>query len=352
MKSLIPKAQHPFFIVAPSYTRGSAGTTCLYILCDQLNRQGFRAFILPYPYKQEHDPVKDGETDTVHNFQCPIATLDVIKFYDSLKLTPIVIYPEILDNLYNAPFFGRYILNYAGLLAPFATQKKKEDFMVFYSRLLASGYWKDDARGEQDPVLFIPTCDLDYWVPQKEIPRSSTCFYAQKARKLGAFDPTPLPDECIEILPSRQMDRDTVREIFQTSSMLYCFEDTALGIEAQLCGCPVTWVPNQAFSGTPLAEKEINILTQTSADAITENDIDEFRNQIKQTIVGIGPHISALANQWIAMVADKPYLGTVDPLGPPEFGIPRSDKVKGKYIVREGIRSLRRQIRQLKRKFS
>src|SRR5882757_8998870 len=102
--SLVPLADHPFFIVTPPYTRVSAGVTVLHLLCHYLNRLGNAAFIVHYP--PETAPI--SSLPSYANLQvqkefpggmlAPLITQDVLDFYDERKLTPIVLYPEVYDN--------------------------------------------------------------------------------------------------------------------------------------------------------------------------------------------------------------------------------------------------------------
>ena len=52
------------------------------------------------------------------------------------------------------------------------------------------------------------------------------------------------------------MTREEVRDLFWKTEAFYCYEDSALAIEAQLCGCPTVFVANEFFYGTPLASFE------------------------------------------------------------------------------------------------
>ncbi len=47
---LLPSRRNPYYIVAPEYTRHSAGIKVLHMLCNALNRAGERAYLITYPY--------------------------------------------------------------------------------------------------------------------------------------------------------------------------------------------------------------------------------------------------------------------------------------------------------------
>ena len=355
MTALIPSAANPFYIVAPPFSRNSAGTVCLYILCDQLNRLGYPAYIVLYPYRKRLNYKTKVEDLDFYNLRCPIISDDIISYYDQKCLTPVVIYPEILDNPYGAKFYGRYILNTPGLLAPMF--KGQENFRFFYSRQLLSKYWEGNTQLKSDPTLFLPTCDLSYWFPSKVGVRCGTCFYAKKAISLGAFDKSLLPEGSVEILSAPKMSRDEVRNIFRSYSMFYCYEDTALAIEARLCGCPVTWVPNSHFSGHALAEEEVGfcgarIWGDDSDQFEAESTVGQFREYLHSHILETPNRISYLAQQWVELAKAQDYKGTINPLGPPDFGVPRVVSTKLKHAPKRLSRCLRRISRRARYSFA
>ena len=59
---------------------------------------------------------------------------------------------------------------------------------------------------------------------------------------------------------------EQIREFFQTSEFFYCYEDSALALEAILCGCPVVFVPNEHFHET-LGGKELGGLGYAWGDS-------------------------------------------------------------------------------------
>ena len=49
--------------------------------------------------------------------------------------------------------------------------------------------------------------------------------------------------------------REEIVKLFQTCEVFYVYEDTALGTEALLCGCPVVCVPTDDFTESAAAEE-------------------------------------------------------------------------------------------------
>ena len=320
--SLIPPLTHPFFIVTPPYTRVSAGVTALHLLCHFLNRAGYNAYIVQYP------PAQGGlrslpayvtlqqQPEFPASMLVPNMTQDVLDFYHEQRLHPIVIYPEVFDNPLRAKFFGRYILNYPGRLNKAYTEQ--ESFSVAYTRALAEYCTTNYPHHAQvTDVLFMPTVDLSYWnTSGSAAERNGVCFYAGKLKDIHYGAPPNVPDGAVEILRSQQMSRNEVRRIFWQSRYFLCYEDTALALEAQLCGCPTVFVPNKHFGGVPLAHHEMGEdgscrygdasglahaqATVGGTEAILRRHIDEVPHRIAQ-----------LGLKWLELARTIEYRGPI-----------------------------------------
>jgi hypothetical protein len=112
------------------------------------------------------------------------------------------------------------------------------------------------------------------------------------------------------------MTRPQIREIFRNANEFYCFEDTALALEAQLCGCPVVFTPSEilrpplltsielgtggyGFAGTPAA------LAQASATS------GNLRGIIATHIAQTPGRIASLAQTYQALASAGTYRGTI-----------------------------------------
>lgn len=320
--SVVPKPSNPIYIVTPPYTRVSAGVTVLHLLCHYLNIAGHIAYLVHYPPQQV--PVRSlpayvtlqGSNEHPGGMVAPLITHDIIEYYDSLRLTPIVIYPEVFDNPLQASFFGRYILNYPGKLS--TKYQEREDFNFSYTRILADHITREypDHHPVND-VLFVPTSDLSFWnTSGAASSRSGSCFYAGKMKAIHGRQPDNVPTSSVEILRSEQMSREQIRELFWASEAFYCYEDTALAIEAQLCGCPTVFVRNDLFSGRGLASIELGAAGSCISDepdglVRAKSTVGEFESVVRAHIGGAAASIAALGRKWRNMVADRPYQGTI-----------------------------------------
>jgi hypothetical protein len=322
--SLVPRVGHPFFIVAPAYTRSSAGITVLHMLCHHLNLLGESAFIVRYPPQWSAVRSLPSYCTLVEQAEfpggmlAPILTRNAIEFYHEKRLTPIVIYPEVYDNPLGARFFGRYILNFPGKIVP--GYKDRENFSFAYTKTLADAVTAQyPDRTATTDVLFVPTCDLEFWNPKgASAHRRGTCYYCAKMKDVHGEQPENVPEGSVEILRGRSMRREQIRELFWNSEAFYCYEDTALAIEATLCGCPTVHVPNRHYSGSSLARNELGtdgscLIREAGGLVRAQNTVARFRETMRRHIALTPSHIAELAAKWRTLAAAQEYQGTIKP---------------------------------------
>ncbi len=230
--------RHPYYIVTPSYTRRSAGVSALHFLCHALNAVGQNAFIFfdqrAYPRSPNVNP----------EFLTPVLTQGIIDFHFEKQCCPVVIYPEIVSgNPASAPAVVRYVLNFPGLLGG-DKHYDAEELCFGYSRTLARA-----ARAPDENVLFIPVSDTRIFHPNyPKVPRAVACFHAKKYKNLEVNPVFCHPKSAIEIMDD--MSREEIASIFNRSDLFYCYENSALALEAALCNCPTLFVKNRFFTDT------------------------------------------------------------------------------------------------------
>ena len=321
--SVVPVAGNPFYIVTPQYTRISAGVTVLHLLCHYLNLAGENAFIVHYPPSQKpvrwlpHYASLQCQPEVPLGMLTPLLTQDVINAYDELELNPIVIYPEVFDNPLNASFFGRYILNYPGKLN--TQYEEKEAFAFAYTQILAEHCSTFlNKHGKISDVLFVPTIDLSFWhLPDSSSRREGICHYIGKLTGIHNVSPEGISNNSIEIKRDIKMSRKDIRRIFQTSEKFYCYEDSALAIEAALCGCETIFVQNKIFSGIPLASKELGFEDKCSTSSHTQVPYDALKyattleGNLRKRIHVIPEVVAEFAAKWRKMAISVPYKGTI-----------------------------------------
>lgn len=279
-KSIIPEWKvNSYFIVAPSYNRKSAGVRALHLLCHWLNRAGYPAFIHILGSRSEDpfhpDLVTPEMTETVARE----------RFKDGRA--PIVVYPEIIaGNPLGATCVVRYVLNYPGLLGGDKTYDATEMIFAYTDRLAQSVV---DAQG----VLFMPLVDRSIFHPGEVRERHGACFYAAKYRSVG-HQVFGLPAGAVEIhnYDSRAQTPSEIAELFRTCEKFYTFEDTALALEAALCGCPTVAMRSSFFS-EPLG------LTEFAGAGFALDDTPEEFARARASVGEVAPKYDEhVANFW------------------------------------------------------
>ena len=228
--------KNPFYIIAPRYVTTSAGVRVLYLLCSKLRELGYESYIYQRPFFSTEVP-KSIKKNII------FLTKDIRDDHFKEKLTPIIIYPETFSiKNFNAPFKVKYYLNYKDLLK---SGEGKVDYNLAYSQNILTGL----GVRKNSSVIFLPVSDYEFFKPKRGRKRSGGAYYAGKYKYHFGQKTYPITDGMIEItrdMPSSQ-SKYQIREIFQKVELFYCYEDSALAIEAMLCGCPVVFLPNKYF---------------------------------------------------------------------------------------------------------
>ncbi len=229
-RSLCPPPRNPYYILAPRYMRTSAGMRALHLLCHSLNLEGQVAYLVLTSY---------SAAPVCPDLITPTLTPAIVRYHYEKGLTPIVVYWEAVHgNPLRADCVVRYVLNFPGLLGG-ATSYDPSELLYGYSGVMA------EAVGTPENVLLVPTVDPAVFHPGPgDQKRSGTCFYAAKHKiVLGGS----LSDEVrgsVEITLDYPATQAEIADLFRRSEIFYCYENTALALEAMLCGCPAVCIPN------------------------------------------------------------------------------------------------------------
>ncbi len=267
------RGHNPYYIVTPPYVRTSAGVKALHLLCDTLRQLGEEAYLVISPM---------GEPGRLRSpdLATPILERTVMREHHRSGRTPITVYPEtIRGNAFKAPLVARYILNYPGLLGGDAVYDPAE-LCFGYSRKLA------ESGQHGDQVLFLPTSDpRTFYPPPADQRRSGTCFYASKYKEFHGGELLPITRGSIEITRDKP-DSHTPAEIadlFRSSELFYCYENTALATEAVMCGCPAVFLPNKYLT-------EIIGIEELGSDGFAWGASPEEISRAKATVGGFFDH--------------------------------------------------------------
>lgn len=243
--------RNPYYIVAPRYIQTSGGVRTLFRLADWINKSGGTAFIFLWPYFNHELAVSPMDV-------APLLTKKIVEYHFQNGLTPIVIYPETVRvSRFNPPVRVRYLLNYNELL--FQNEPlEADDYLLFYSQAIA-----DQVTVEKPSrLLFLPVSDTVFFSsPAEPVCRSGGAFYAGKYKYRFGGKTFPITEGMPEITRDRPDSQtpEQIRDLFRRIEFLYCYEDSALALEAILCGCPVVFLPNEHFTA-PLGGNELKFL--------------------------------------------------------------------------------------------
>jgi len=235
LTTLLPETdRHPYYFFGPGYSRASAGHRAFHLLIHWLNKLGEHAFLVP----NLAEPV---DVWTNPDLLTPILTRQALEHHQQSNVLPIVVYPEVLTgNPLQADVVVRYLANFPGALGG-PTEFDASDVLFSYSSLIASRV------GFPDNVLMPPVIDTGIFNPGPQpLDRRGCCAYFGKYVDYYKATPFGLPDNCA-IITRTSPTPAQMADIFRRSEALYCFEDTAVALEATLCGCPVICMPNEHF---------------------------------------------------------------------------------------------------------
>jgi hypothetical protein len=279
-RPVVPNGRkYPYYIVAPAYTQRSAGIRTLHLLCHWLNREGFPAYIEIFG----NEPAPFTHPDLV----TPLLTPQVAADHLVAGVTPIVVYPEIVSgNPLRAECVVRYALNFPGLLGGDKQFDAKEMVFAFSQRIA-------DSIERVQGILCMPVIDTSVFHSEApEAPRTGSCFYARKFRMSGRT-PFGLPADSVEILnytPDAQTPEQIAR-LFRRCEKFYTFEDTALVLEAGLCGCPTVIMRSDYFDA-PLA------LAEFGAAGLALDDTAEQFERARQSVGEVARRYNASLEQF------------------------------------------------------
>ena len=210
-----------YYIVAKSFVQSSAGVKAMHILCDILNTVGYSAYLVPADSKFHVSP----------GLNTPILTKNLRDLHYKSQQTAVAIYDEsIIGNPLNCPIVVRWYLNRPS----FVSGKVKNNF----DETSAEYVFAEEIQRDL-PRLFVNTIDFDFFfaAPLKK-ERTLKLFYAGKLRSLGIE--VSKPEGTVEIHRSgpKKISREQLRDLFSRARIFYVAEDTAMVLEAAICGCP------------------------------------------------------------------------------------------------------------------
>lgn len=224
----------PYYVVTPPYAAGSAGVRVLHLLAKALLRLGAQAYVVDLGLSRDPDPFLGAAVSV------PVLTLDVARQHQAVGLEPVVVYPEVVHgNPLGAAHVVRYLLNHPGAMGG-PTSFAQTDLLLAFSRTIARG------AGAVE-VLCIPPSDPAAITRTTDGPRDRglVLAYASKFRRAGGVPDLPpgATEVTMQFPPAGRLV-----DYLSRASVLHVWEDTAVIVEALLCGCPVVVAPQSGLT--------------------------------------------------------------------------------------------------------
>jgi hypothetical protein len=250
-----------YYLAARTYQENSAGVKAMHVLCHLLNTIDQKAFLVPIDKTflinpRLNTPVISKELHTKHVRD----GINVIAVYDE----------SVPGNPLRAATFVRWFLNspsFLGGKSEASTDGASINF-VFANEI-----------NQKLQRLYVNTIDFDFFLAAPKFEhRPLTLFYGGKSRALGIK--VEKPEGAIEIHrtgPKRQ-SREELRILFSRAHMFYVAEDTAMVLEAALCGCSSIQL-KKYFTKPPLSQQDggVGLVdSESNASEISKEFLEKY----------------------------------------------------------------------------
>jgi predicted O-linked N-acetylglucosamine transferase (SPINDLY family) len=218
----------PYYIFIWTYNENSGGIRAMHYMCHALNLMGEEAYI----FTDKTSPL----------LRTPALTPDIIARHNARKIKPVVVYPETVHgNPYGAENVARYLLNVPGLLTQNPKLDWGQDDLIYTSGDVLV------PQGMRAELLEVPLINARIYNRQgvDDRQRKGTLLWLSRHLDRGG-KLLPITAQSTEI--SFRVPRRTPEELaalYRSAELLYAYEPSTACYEAQLCGCPVVYLPNE-----------------------------------------------------------------------------------------------------------
>jgi hypothetical protein len=221
------------YVYAPAIKRNKAGVSVLHRFAHALREEGINCWIISHSFSSfKEDKLIELNWKEYRNHR-------------KRKLIPIVVYPESIPrNILRATDCFWYLLAMPGdLLSDNYVLKGNPRTFAFSANL--AKVWQSTG-----PVVHLPTIDFDELdeIVSTSKEKTPLIYGGKYLDLLGGKIPTELNSiEVLERRVSRSLDRKAFLEKIAGASVLYCFENTAVALEAIMLGTHVVFIKNTKF---------------------------------------------------------------------------------------------------------
>ncbi len=207
--------QRPYYIVADDYSRTDSRARVMHQLCHALNLVGAEAYILP--------------AQVSSTLRTPTLSALIEQQHKEAGVQPIVVYPEqVQGNPLQAPLFVRYAYRDSPRSARGAA-------MCF----LADPSLPVDGEVPTQP-LEVPLIDTAKFNPGRKRGNKWLAYTGGYPDARRHF--SQLLARCELIDDTHPATSEALVALLRGADRLYCFGQSALALEAALCGCPVVYI--------------------------------------------------------------------------------------------------------------
>ncbi len=211
-----------FYIYAPDFIEFSSGIKTLHLLCDQLNRQGYEAYITA--------------SRTGDRLICPQVNTQMIEAHKNSGRLQIAVYPEVqMGNPLKIAHVIRYLLNKPNffLKTSWFGSFHENEKVLHYHGAFAIPWIKSEC-------VRVPTVDRNLFKPPEALDHVRSGYLVYSHRVVPDLEKIPEWCKPYQLISMKKpLTPKELAKLYQESEGMVVFERTAAALEAMLCGCPV-----------------------------------------------------------------------------------------------------------------
>lgn len=275
------KRERILYFYVPVYKNTSAGIITIYKIIDILNNFGIKAYVV----LQNESIGSLGNTEK-HGYNAPVIDRQTFRKHIALNAIPIVVYPDtVIGNPLEAPNICRLLLYYDAMLTgKSCLESCLNEGVIYFSNSIKKH--ADIKKCLYQHIISLPIANK---VVVESIldpsPKNKVCYYDSKFT--SSFRGR-VPNDIKSLIKISRDKKDSLNKedlisLIKDSKLIHVFEDTALIYEALLLGCPVNLHPDGYFHNKlTVVDNEVTLFGTISKKNVTEDDINQAKNNLKQ----------------------------------------------------------------------
>jgi hypothetical protein len=219
----------PYYIVTGEWVQQSKGFQVPFYLCDKLNALGYEAYVTA------RKPAPDLNT--------PLLTPEILAGHRAQNRETIGVYTEAMrGNALKTDVVVRWMLNRSGRVVDAVLGAGELDY-----------YWNEAYSTKQNPrILCLPCINRNVFndAGVDDAQRQGFAYYVHKfIRDGGGEIDAKLRENGISLCQDIPRTHEEIADILRKVKVLYCYEDSAIIVEASLCGCTTVLINTDFMTG-------------------------------------------------------------------------------------------------------